>query len=387
MNEKLISLFESKNVAILAISNFKSLKKSEAHTLKLIDLFKNKGFKIFIMGGIKKTKYDADIFMEKIENIGEESKDIIFISDSQEMINSAKLASISTIGLLNNNLIDSLIIPDMRSFYNIVNWALNSHPADPNKNPEPLRKVTVIIPAAGKGTRLGFDKPKILYPFLGNTALEILYQKLKPISEKIIVIGNPEGAPLINDHVLDKRIDIEVVTILNSLGTADTVLSSNEVAKSAYDVLIIWGDQVGVTQKALKEIVFLHQKNQADLSMPTRLRKDPYIHLERDEKGVIKKVLRKRFNDIMPQFGENDTGVFVIKGNLLYDILNKMKENYLKKGDFKEEFDFLNIIPKVADRNKILTSSSIIEDTTLGFNTMEEVAFHEQRIQREDELT
>ena len=31
---------------------------------------------------------------------------------------------------------------------------------------------TCVIPAAGKGTRLGYEFPKILYPILGKTVLQ-----------------------------------------------------------------------------------------------------------------------------------------------------------------------------------------------------------------------
>ena len=102
--------------------------------------------------------------------------------------------------------------------------------------------------------------------------------------------------------------------------------------------------------------------------------------------------MRKRFNDNMPQYGENDTGVFVIKGNLLYEKLNEMKKEYLRKTDIAnkkseqhEEFDFLEIIPMLSiQQYKILFLRWILDDKVLGFNTIEEAKFHEERIRQSD---
>jgi hypothetical protein len=56
---------------------------------------------------------------------------------------------------------------------------------------------TALIPAAGRGSRLGFDLPKILFPIAGATILEWLVHLLKPLSSRFVLVLSPEGAGLV----------------------------------------------------------------------------------------------------------------------------------------------------------------------------------------------
>ena len=47
---------------------------------------------------------------------------------------------------------------------------------------------TAIIPAAGIGSRLGYSKPKILYPVLGKSILEWIISSTKGVCENYIFI-------------------------------------------------------------------------------------------------------------------------------------------------------------------------------------------------------
>ena len=91
----------------------------------------------------------------------------------------------------------------------------------------------------------------------------------------------------------------------------------------------------------------------------------------------------------MPKYGENETGVFVLKGSVLRKILREMNKNFLKgkdlseESDQKEEFDFLDIIPFLSLKNyKVLTAAYILEENKLGFNTLEEARYHEERMKQ-----
>ena len=57
---------------------------------------------------------------------------------------------------------------------------------------EPARW-TAIVPAAGRGSRLGFDKPKILYPVAGRAIVEWLIDFLLPNCARIVFVLSPDG--------------------------------------------------------------------------------------------------------------------------------------------------------------------------------------------------
>ena len=52
---------------------------------------------------------------------------------------------------------------------------------------------TAIIPAAGRGSRLGFDQPKILFPVAGRPILNWLLDFLLPVSSRVVLVLSPEG--------------------------------------------------------------------------------------------------------------------------------------------------------------------------------------------------
>ena len=53
---------------------------------------------------------------------------------------------------------------------------------------------TALIPAAGRGSRLHFAGPKILYPILGKPILTWLIDLLTPLCRDLVVVLSPQGA-------------------------------------------------------------------------------------------------------------------------------------------------------------------------------------------------
>ncbi len=378
----------------------------------LLALLKNKGIKIGLATSASRTRttlmlenlgmqFDAiitgddvahakpapEIYEKVLAELGVTADEALVIEDSPAGIRAGKQAGIEVVGVVQTEKKEALqeadfIVQDVYSLYTLFTSAYYTLPSAGTSILNYNEKVVTIIPAAGKGTRLQFDKPKILYPIGDKTALEIMYEKVKGISKRVLIVANPEGAPLIKEECKRKDLPIEVITVFNSTGTGDSVRAASQDSLLTETILVIWGDQLGIEPTSLQKIISLHHAQKASLSLPTLLRKEPYIHLERDEEGNIIKVLRKRFNNTLPEYGENDAGVFVIQGTLLFSALETMlplfKERKLTSSD---GFDFLDIIPFLAGQGKkVVTASCIQEYETIGMNTLEEVQIHQARL-------
>ena len=61
---------------------------------------------------------------------------------------------------------------------------------------------TTVIPAAGRGTRLDFEKPKVLFPLAGRLILDWLLDLFEPRSGRVIIVASPSGREAIEDHLL-----------------------------------------------------------------------------------------------------------------------------------------------------------------------------------------
>ena len=97
-----------------------------------------------------------------------------------------------------------------------------------------------VILAAGEGTRMKSDLPKVLHPICGRPMISyaLSLATASGVKQPIVVVG--AGADKVKE-VLPK--EVKVVTQSRRLGTADAVL----VAKRAFgglvgDVLILYGD-------------------------------------------------------------------------------------------------------------------------------------------------
>ncbi len=379
MNETFLKLVHKKHVVLFESEELlnPSTEKELNATQKLLSLIKNKSIAVSFI-----TTKENLMSVKTIPN------ETLIVATKQLFVDIAQKMGFSVIGLSAVPLNTEFTAPDVYSLYNIMNWVFNTHHLYKKENYEPLQNIVSVILAAGKGTRMGFDRPKVLYPFCGQTAIEIMYSKLRPFSERIIIVPSGDGEQEIRAHLQEKNLPAEIVIDTQPCGTGGSAATVVEKIKDSETVAIVWGAQIGFPQQALKNLVFLHQKYNADLSIPTKIRKNPYIHLDRDEQGVIRRVLRERWQDEMPQYGENEGGVFILKGSVLRKTLRMMNEAYLKNKartgtGAAEEFDLLEIIPALAvGGHSVLTSSCILDEGKLGFKTKEEAEYHEERIRQ-----
>ncbi|MEK7494912.1 MAG: NTP transferase domain-containing protein [Patescibacteria group bacterium] len=207
---------------------------------------------------------------------------------------------------------------------------------------------TVVIPVAGKGTRLGYDKPKILYPIAGRTILDRLVSLLEPYCGRFIFVFSPENAPHVTPLLEeDARIAgrFEAPIIVGSRGMADSISQALPLIDTPY-TLIIWGDQVAISKETIESVMRLHQFSQgAKLTLPLFQRENPYVHYEVDENGLLVRVLQKREGDTMPALGESDAGLFAVETQRLKEVYEQVVRDGFVPGNETGEWNFLPMLP------------------------------------------
>jgi bifunctional UDP-N-acetylglucosamine pyrophosphorylase/glucosamine-1-phosphate N-acetyltransferase len=112
--------------------------------------------------------------------------------------------------------------------------------------------ICAVIPAAGRGTRLGSDRVKILTPLTAHdTVWSVLYAKLAPLVDHIHLVLSPEGArqfPALPDHV-------SVGLQPQPVGMGDAIFRGFDIWSSYDAALIVWGDQVFVSSDTLRRTI------------------------------------------------------------------------------------------------------------------------------------
>jgi CTP:molybdopterin cytidylyltransferase MocA len=229
---------------------------------------------------------------------------------------------------------------------------------------------SAIIPAAGRGSRLGFHRPKILYPVAGRLILDWLLDGIEPHCDSLVFVLSPDGAAEVAAE-LDRRIPgrYRIAIQPSPTGMGDAVSVGLEHVRSEH-VAVVWGDQVALRPHSVAVTLALHQGPlSAGLTCPTVLRSQPYIHLERDGTGSITGLRQAREGDSMPAVGESDTGFFCFRTEALRSWLEQMRRHAAALGRRTGEFNLLPIIPLAASQDRVLTPRHMSVEETVGVNS------------------
>jgi bifunctional UDP-N-acetylglucosamine pyrophosphorylase / glucosamine-1-phosphate N-acetyltransferase len=239
---------------------------------------------------------------------------------------------------------------------------------------------TALIPAAGRGSRLGFDHPKILFPIAGRTILEWLVDLLKPFCAQFVFVLSPQGlAPV--EQAATRLLPGKCAVALQPepLGMADAIRCGLAQVQTAH-TLIVWGDQVAVKPESLEFLMRLHQGTaHPAATCPTLWRDHPYIHFERTESGGISRILQAREGDAMPAYGESDSGVFLFRTDALRQFLPRLLDSPECIGAKTHELNFLPIFP-LLDAEQLITAPIMTEAESVGVNSPADAAYLEKQL-------
>jgi HAD superfamily hydrolase (TIGR01509 family) len=322
------------------------------------------------------AKPHPEIYLRTIERLGLEPFECVIVEDSISGIEAGHAAGAIVVGVTGTCSEEELIragvsgvihrLADISRLLSDIEVRLSSR-----ELPDP-RFWTAVIPAAGRGSRLGYSRPKILYPIAGRPILDWLLDFLSPNCSSIVVVVSCEGKTEIAKE-LDRRIPgrFEIVVQKTPTGMGDAVALALPSVITPY-VAIVWGDQVSLRRESVEECLRLHQgRAQPDVTCPTVIREHPYVHFERDAQNRIIGVRQAREGDVMPDGGESDTGFFCFRTPVLERLLGELRASS-DSGKSTGEFNFLPVIVLAARQGSVLTPQFMRVEETVGVNSKED---------------
>jgi len=243
---------------------------------------------------------------------------------------------------------------------------------------------TALIAAAGRGTRLGFDKPKILYPVAGKTILERLLELLLPFCEAVVLVVSPSGRQQVEEaasHLAPGRIRLAVQD--EPTGMGDAVAIGLEAVRTLHTA-VVWGDQVALRRQSVEACLRLHQGWMAPAATcPTVMRSNPYIHFIRDAGGEVRGVLQAREGEAMPSEGESDTGFFCFRTGELRGLAADPRYRPLARGGKTAETNLLPLLPIAAEQTgRVIWPRLMCVEETVGINGPQDAEAVEEFIRR-----
>lgn len=236
-------------------------------------------------------------------------------------------------------------------------------------------KRLLIIPAAGRGTRLGWDGPKALRPVAGRPMIDHLFDRYRGVADRFVVVAAPAALPLFRAHFEHARDPVDCVVQEQPTGMLPAILLARPLIElhRPEQVWITWCDQIAIstaTVRRLSDEMDAHPS--AAMVFPTVRQQPPYIHFARDDRGRIVGVLQRREADQMPPTGESDAGLFALRlehylGSLVeFDLLSI-------SGTGTGERNFLPFIPSLAAHHDVRTFSLDDVHEAVGINTPEDL--------------
>jgi bifunctional UDP-N-acetylglucosamine pyrophosphorylase/glucosamine-1-phosphate N-acetyltransferase len=200
-----------------------------------------------------------------------------------------------------------------------------------------MKPVAIVILAAGKGTRMKSDLPKVLHPLLGRPMLDYVLETAGQLKAQktLVVVGHQ--AERVRETF--KKHKVTFINQQPQLGTGHAVQTARgELASFQGQVLVLSGDVPLLQRETLKQLLQLHRREKPSLSLLTTEVEDPkgYGRIVRDRRGRVIKIVEEK--DALPQereIKEINTGIYCFEANFLSRFLprlsrkNKQKEYYL----------------------------------------------------------
>lgn len=243
----------------------------------------------------------------------------------------------------------------------------------------------LIVPAAGRGSRLGVAGPKALVPVAGRPMLEHLLRRHRPFVERVIVVVAPSAMDVFAAFAAGQDTPIDLVAQPHPTGMLDAIMLASQLVEMHRPrrVAVTWCDQIAVASATIERLWRRAMSPGAPALVFATLKVEaPYIHFERNEGGRIVGVRQRREGDSMPDSGETDMGLFDLSlAAYLGDLPVFAKDARESSGT--GERNFLPFIPWLAMRAVVDTIEGAAAIETVGINTPDELAVVEAHLASE----
>lgn len=252
-------------------------------------------------------------------------------------------------------------------------------------------KITAVILAAGQGTRMNSDLPKVLHPVCGVPMIAHSLAAVKAASSEtpVVIIGH--GAEAVREFLGEKAF---CVVQDPQLGTGHAVQQAESILRGKTDlVLVTYADMPLLRPETIKGLVETQKANKGPLTMLTVSAADPrgFGRVVRAPGGSVQAIIEEAAaTEEQLSIHELNVGAYCFSADWLWEALHKIKVSpragngtTTQKGEYYLT-DTVALAVQAGLTVQALVSDDLVE--TIGINTRVHLAEAElamrQRINR-----
>jgi UDP-N-acetylglucosamine diphosphorylase/glucosamine-1-phosphate N-acetyltransferase len=225
--------------------------------------------------------------------------------------------------------------------------------------------------AAGKGTRMKSELPKVLHEIAGKPLLLHVLEtasKLKP-AKVVVILGH--GRELVSQVIVNSGVIFAVQD--PPLGTGHAVMQA-EAALSGFrgDVVILSGDVPLLTEDSLLRLVAHHHRTQAAITVASTKTPNPfgYGRIVRDQHGRFLKIVEEKdATDREREIDEINSGIYCVRCQALFSALHRTSNK-----NAKGEYYLTDVISILREDGEVVEAVRIADFAEVqGINTQEDL--------------
>ena len=227
-------------------------------------------------------------------------------------------------------------------------------------------KVTAVILAAGQGTRMKSDLPKVLHPLCGKPILWHVLEALKSATTEkpVVVVGY--GAEQVKMYLGNSA---DCVLQEPQLGTAHATMQAESSLRGKTDyVIVTYADMPLLRGETFQQLVETQRLNTGPLSLLTVIAEDPrgFGRIVRKADGTVEAIVEEYVaTPEQRQIKELNVGAYCFQADWLWQALHRIEKNP-KKGEY-----YLTDIVEIAIKEDLPVQAVVHDDfmETIGINT------------------
>jgi bifunctional UDP-N-acetylglucosamine pyrophosphorylase/glucosamine-1-phosphate N-acetyltransferase len=247
-----------------------------------------------------------------------------------------------------------------------------------------MKSLSVLILAAGKGSRMQSKLPKVLHE-VGNAPLIYYPIKLaKNVGANQIVCVVAKNSHNIKNKIKTFSDNTQIVEQSKQLGTGHAVLCAEEIfSESNETILILYGDCPLISEKSIKKLLKL-KNDGVDLAVLGFEAQNPdgYGRLILDSAGGLKKIVEAR--DATPEESNItfcNSGIMIAEKQTVYALLKNVSNK-----NAAGEFYLTDLVKTAHEENLVVRATSCPESEAQGINNRLDLAKAEENFQNSKRL-